>query len=167
MGQIARMLTGVKEINLSSRLFCPWRLHVYHKISAFFLVILSVLSFICYSFFFLWQVIQSKLQNVWCPGTSAYWNTICILARVWFVFLKNTEECVHLKWGQIARMLTVRREREIEQGITMRESRKLDRKWKKSIVPRPPPSYAATLAEQAKKWTLLLFSNLDALTFSF
>jgi large subunit ribosomal protein L29 len=52
---------------------------------------------------------------------------------------------------QIARMLTVRREREIEQGITMRESRKLDRKWKKSIVPRPPPSYAATLAEQAKK----------------
>ncbi|VFQ67672.1 unnamed protein product [Cuscuta campestris] len=40
----------------------------------------------------------------------------------------------------IARMLTVKREREIEEGIGKRLSRKLDKKWKKSIVPRPPPS---------------------------
>lgn len=37
-------------------------------------------------------------------------------------------------------MLTVKREREVEEGINKRLSRKLDRKWKKSIVPRPPPS---------------------------
>jgi large subunit ribosomal protein L29 len=37
-------------------------------------------------------------------------------------------------------MLTVKREREIEQGIKKRLSRKLDRQWKKSIVVRPPPS---------------------------
>lgn len=42
---------------------------------------------------------------------------------------------------QIARMLTVRREREIEQGVSMRASRKMDRDWKASIVPRPPPAY--------------------------
>ncbi|XP_078440160.1 ribosomal L29 family protein [Wolffia australiana] len=41
---------------------------------------------------------------------------------------------------RVARMLTVKREREIEEGINKRLSRKLDRKWKKSIVPRPPPS---------------------------
>ncbi|KAF0933066.1 hypothetical protein E2562_013812 [Oryza meyeriana var. granulata] len=41
---------------------------------------------------------------------------------------------------RIARMLTVKREREIEQGINKRLSRKLDRKWKQSIVVRPPPS---------------------------
>jgi large subunit ribosomal protein L29 len=41
---------------------------------------------------------------------------------------------------QIAPMLTVKREREIEQGINKRLSRKLDRKWKQSIVVRPPPS---------------------------
>jgi large subunit ribosomal protein L29 len=52
---------------------------------------------------------------------------------------------------QIARMLTVKREREIERGIGLRESRKLDREWKRNIVIRPPPSYAATLAEQEKK----------------
>ncbi|KAL9261114.1 Large ribosomal subunit protein uL29c-like protein [Drosera capensis] len=40
---------------------------------------------------------------------------------------------------RIARMLTVKREREIEEGIGKRLSRKLDRKWRKSIVPRPPP----------------------------
>lgn len=37
-------------------------------------------------------------------------------------------------------MLTVKREREVEEGINKRLSRKLDRKWKKSIVPKPPPS---------------------------
>eukprot|EP00271_Cylindrocystis_brebissonii_P009012 TRINITY_DN23597_c0_g1_i1.p1 TRINITY_DN23597_c0_g1~~TRINITY_DN23597_c0_g1_i1.p1 ORF type:complete len:188 (+),score=30.51 TRINITY_DN23597_c0_g1_i1:56-565(+) len=42
---------------------------------------------------------------------------------------------------KIARMLTVKREREIEQGISKRESRKMDYKWRKSIVPHPPPSY--------------------------
>lgn len=41
---------------------------------------------------------------------------------------------------KVARMLTVRREREMEEGIGKRLSRKLDRKWKKSIVVRPPPS---------------------------
>lgn len=41
---------------------------------------------------------------------------------------------------RIARMLTVKREREIEQGINKRLSRKLDRKWKQGIVVRPPPS---------------------------
>lgn len=41
---------------------------------------------------------------------------------------------------RIARLLTVRREREIEQGINKRMSRKLDRKWKLGIVVRPPPS---------------------------
>ncbi|CAH9109082.1 unnamed protein product [Cuscuta europaea] len=41
---------------------------------------------------------------------------------------------------RIARMLTVKRERELEEGINKRLSRKLDKQWKKSIVPRPPPS---------------------------
>ncbi|XP_047082609.1 50S ribosomal protein L29, chloroplastic [Lolium rigidum] len=41
---------------------------------------------------------------------------------------------------RVARLLTVRREREIEQGINKRLSRKLDRKWKLGIVVRPPPS---------------------------
>ncbi|KAI4382052.1 hypothetical protein MLD38_008061 [Melastoma candidum] len=41
---------------------------------------------------------------------------------------------------RIARMLTVKREREIEEGINKRISRKLDRKWKKSIIIKPPPS---------------------------
>ncbi|RCV08417.1 hypothetical protein SEVIR_1G331400v4 [Setaria viridis] len=51
---------------------------------------------------------------------------------------KNSEFCRMRK--RIARMLTVKREREIEQGINKRLSRKLDRQWKKSIVVRPPPS---------------------------
>ncbi|CAI8618944.1 unnamed protein product [Vicia faba] len=34
----------------------------------------------------------------------------------------------------IARLLTVKREREIEEGISKRLSRKLDKKWKRSIV---------------------------------
>lgn len=41
---------------------------------------------------------------------------------------------------RVARMLTVKREREIEQGIGKRLSRKLDKEWKRSIVVRPPPS---------------------------
>ncbi|RZC49136.1 hypothetical protein C5167_017562 [Papaver somniferum] len=41
---------------------------------------------------------------------------------------------------RVARMLTVRRERELEEGIKKRLSRKLDKQWKKSIVVRPPPS---------------------------
>lgn len=46
-------------------------------------------------------------------------------------------------------MLTVRREREIEEGINKRLSRKFDRQWKKSIVVRPPPSLKKLLAEEA------------------
>ncbi|PIN11878.1 60S ribosomal protein L35 [Handroanthus impetiginosus] len=49
----------------------------------------------------------------------------------------------------IARMLTVKRERELEEGINKRLSRKLDRKWKKSIVPRPPPSLKKLQEEEA------------------
>lgn len=46
-------------------------------------------------------------------------------------------------------MLTVKRERELEEGINKRLSRKLDRKWKKSIVPRPPPSLKKLQEEEA------------------
>lgn len=46
-------------------------------------------------------------------------------------------------------MLTVKRERELEEGINKRISRKLDRKWKKSIVPRPPPSLIKLREEEA------------------
>ncbi|KAH7520588.1 hypothetical protein FEM48_Zijuj08G0161000 [Ziziphus jujuba var. spinosa] len=49
----------------------------------------------------------------------------------------------------VARLLTVRREREIEEGINKRLSRKFDRQWKKSIVVRPPPSLKKLLAEEA------------------
>ncbi|XP_009409274.2 large ribosomal subunit protein uL29c [Musa acuminata AAA Group] len=49
---------------------------------------------------------------------------------------------------RIARMLTVKREREIEEGINKRLSRKLDRKWKRSIVVRPPPSLRKKQEEQ-------------------
>ncbi|KAJ4848147.1 hypothetical protein Tsubulata_004415 [Turnera subulata] len=50
---------------------------------------------------------------------------------------------------RIARMLTVKREREIEEGIGKRLSRKLDRKWKKSIVVRPSPSLKKLREEEA------------------
>lgn len=43
----------------------------------------------------------------------------------------------------------MRREREIEEGIGKRLSRKLDRQWKKSIVPRPPPSLKKLQEEEA------------------
>ena len=46
-------------------------------------------------------------------------------------------------------MLTVKREREIEEGIGKRLSRKLDRQWKKSIVVRPPPSLKKLQEEEA------------------
>ncbi|KAL5982194.1 hypothetical protein ACLOJK_016264 [Asimina triloba] len=49
---------------------------------------------------------------------------------------------------RVARMLTVRREREIADGINKRLSRKLDKKWKKSIVVRPPPSLKKLQEEQ-------------------
>lgn len=48
-------------------------------------------------------------------------------------------------------MLTVKREREVEEGINKRLSRKLDRKWKKSIVPKPPPSVKKFRDEEAAK----------------
>ncbi|XP_062099663.1 large ribosomal subunit protein uL29c [Humulus lupulus] len=50
---------------------------------------------------------------------------------------------------KIARMLTVRRERELEEGINKRLSRKLDRQWKKSIVVRPAPSLKKFREEEA------------------
>ncbi|CAI0429697.1 unnamed protein product [Linum tenue] len=50
---------------------------------------------------------------------------------------------------KIARMLTVKREREVEEGINKRLSRKLDRQWKKSIVVRPPPSLIKLREEEA------------------
>ncbi|KAK2655749.1 hypothetical protein Ddye_008801 [Dipteronia dyeriana] len=50
---------------------------------------------------------------------------------------------------RIACMLTVRRERELEEGINKRLSRKLDRQWKKSIVVRPPPSLKKLQEEEA------------------
>lgn len=46
-------------------------------------------------------------------------------------------------------MLTVKRERELEEGIKKRLSRKLDRQWKKSIVVRPPPSLKKLQEEEA------------------
>jgi len=52
---------------------------------------------------------------------------------------------------RIARMLTVRREREIEQGIKKRLSRKMDRTWKRSVIPRPPPSLRKLQEEKAAK----------------
>ena len=55
----------------------------------------------------------------------------------------------HASISQIARMLTVKRERELEEGINKRLSRKLDKKWKKSIVPRPPPSLKKLQEEEA------------------
>ncbi|KAL8133993.1 large ribosomal subunit protein uL29c [Apium graveolens] len=50
---------------------------------------------------------------------------------------------------RVARMLTVRRERELEEGINKRLSRKRDRLWKKSIVVRPPPSLIKLREEEA------------------
>lgn len=52
---------------------------------------------------------------------------------------------------QVARMLTVKREREIEEGVGKRLSRKLDRQWKKSIIVRPPPSLIKMQEEQKAK----------------
>ncbi|KAJ6918774.1 hypothetical protein NC651_012896 [Populus alba x Populus x berolinensis] len=49
--------------------------------------------------------------------------------------------------SQIARM--VKREREIEEGVGNRLSRKLDRQWKRSIVVRPPPSLKKLQEEEA------------------
>ncbi|MFQ6634556.1 hypothetical protein Gotur_010779 [Gossypium turneri] len=49
----------------------------------------------------------------------------------------------------IARMLTVKRERELEEGINKRLSRKLDRQWKKSIVVKPPPSLIKLREQEA------------------
>ncbi|XP_022741128.1 50S ribosomal protein L29, chloroplastic [Durio zibethinus] len=50
---------------------------------------------------------------------------------------------------RIARMLTVKREREIEEGINKRLSRKFDRQWKKSIVVKPPPSLKKLREQEA------------------
>ncbi|KAI3499856.1 hypothetical protein L2E82_18156 [Cichorium intybus] len=50
---------------------------------------------------------------------------------------------------RVARMMTVKREREIDDGVGKRQSRKLDRQWRKSIVPRPPPSLLKLQEEEA------------------
>ncbi|XP_074295427.1 large ribosomal subunit protein uL29c-like [Silene latifolia] len=50
---------------------------------------------------------------------------------------------------RVARMLTVKREREIEQGVGKRLSRKLDKEWKRSIVVKPPPSLLKLQEEKA------------------
>lgn len=50
---------------------------------------------------------------------------------------------------RIARLLTVKREREIEEGIGKRLSRKFDRQWKRSIVVKPPPSLIKLQEEEA------------------
>ncbi|KAJ8453198.1 hypothetical protein Cgig2_008082 [Carnegiea gigantea] len=52
---------------------------------------------------------------------------------------------------RIARLLTVKREREIEQGIGKRLSRKLDREWKRNIVVKPPASLKKLQEEKAAK----------------
>ncbi|CAM8903803.1 unnamed protein product [Rhodiola kirilowii] len=49
----------------------------------------------------------------------------------------------------IARMHTVKCERELVEGINKRYSRKLDRQWKKSIAVRPPPSLIKLREEEA------------------
>eukprot|EP00250_Pteridium_aquilinum_P003576 c13880_g1_i1 orf=356-844(-) len=63
--------------------------------------------------------------------------------------IKNSE--FHRMRKRIARMLTVHREREVEKGITKRESRKLDRVWKKNVVVKPPPSLVAIMEEKKKE----------------
>ncbi|CAA0841815.1 50S ribosomal protein L29- chloroplastic [Striga hermonthica] len=62
------------------------------------------------------------------------------------------EEIVDLK-GELF-MLRLQRSarnefKELEEGISKRLSRKLDLKWKKSIVPRPPPSLKKLQEEEA------------------
>ncbi|KAJ7571775.1 hypothetical protein O6H91_01G176900 [Diphasiastrum complanatum] len=52
---------------------------------------------------------------------------------------------------RIARMLTIKREREIEKGIKPRESRKLDKAMKRNAEIRPPPSLVALLESKDKK----------------
>ncbi|KAI5068283.1 hypothetical protein GOP47_0016628 [Adiantum capillus-veneris] len=51
---------------------------------------------------------------------------------------------------RIARMLTIHRERELVKGIKKRASRKLDKAWKRSIIPKPPPSLVAIIEEEKK-----------------
>jgi len=45
----------------------------------------------------------------------------------------------------------VKREREIEQGIGKRLSRKLDKEWKRNMVVKPPPSLKKMQEEKAAK----------------
>ncbi|MBA0715983.1 hypothetical protein Golax_014854 [Gossypium laxum] len=66
-----------------------------------------------------------------------------------FVFVKAEEFPCQESKRKIARMLTVKRERELEEGINKRLSRKLDRQWKKSIVVKPPPSLIKLREQEA------------------
>jgi large subunit ribosomal protein L29 len=45
-------------------------------------------------------------------------------------------------------MLTIHRERELEQGIKKRQSRKLDKEWKRNVVMKPPPSLLAAMEKK-------------------
>ncbi|MBA0701687.1 hypothetical protein Goari_005571 [Gossypium aridum] len=73
------------------------------------------------------------------------------VASSWFstsvIFVSSKRKNFHVK--RIARMLTVKRERELEEGINKRLSRKLDRQWKKSIVVKPPPSLIKLREQEA------------------
>uniref|UniRef100_A0A0D9VL68 Large ribosomal subunit protein uL29c n=1 Tax=Leersia perrieri TaxID=77586 RepID=A0A0D9VL68_9ORYZ len=90
---------------------------------------------------------EQELEEIRAMTTEAIEEEVVDLKGELFVLrLKRSarQEFKNSEFGRmrkrIARMLTVKREREIEQGINKRLSRKLDRKWKQSIVVRPPPS---------------------------
>ncbi|KAG0477958.1 hypothetical protein HPP92_012677 [Vanilla planifolia] len=81
---------------------------------------------------------------------------ILIMIMSWMVerstntFANIDVEMIDKKASNIARILTIKREREIEQGIGKRLSRKLDKQWKKSIVVRPAPSLRKMLEKDNK-----------------
>lgn len=52
---------------------------------------------------------------------------------------------------RVSRMLTVHRERELEKGIKKRDSRKLDRAWKRCVVVKPPPSLVALMEKKKEE----------------
>lgn len=76
------------------------------------------------------------MYRMLCRFCSLYITTRNILIKI-------------LSFQQIARLLTVKRERELEEGIGKRLSRKLDRQWKKSIVVRPSPILKKLREEEA------------------
>ncbi|KAK2655748.1 hypothetical protein Ddye_008800 [Dipteronia dyeriana] len=87
--------------------------------------------------------LNTNSKTYYNPNSIASVNSLPPL-ECWIHFIEQQSHCF-----VIARMLTVRRERELEEGINKRLSRKLDRQWKKSIVVRPPPSLKKLQEEQA------------------